>query len=632
MSGKVRPSRHLQGSRPRDRASLARAVARRRGPPPEDPRTAWVKDSGKRTPRGAVVWRAGNGPKPDPSYLTPADAADQLRMILAGAPRATTTGRGRGPTFAAVAMEWLEHGERKRGLKHSTLKDYRYLLRNHLVPAFGDRPLRAITRQEIERWHAGYERTRTAGQVLMVLGAILRYARRRELIAANPIDGVERHPVRYSGDYDMYSREEIDAIVRCAADDQDAAIILAAALTGLRRGELLALRWRDIDFAGQAIRVRGNLSYGQIVTPKSGKVRVVPMVDEVAVCLARLAGRFTRCATSSAPWPRTRPRSSRYRRGWATPTSRRPPATSTTARNATMLHFSRTPSDRPSPRRPRRNPATGDAISGNRTRRRAAEAAAHGPHAGARARRSPGSRARRKAVPSHAASLHDVRSAAANDSILTRRPTRRPSPAPPRRSSHPPPSFCSSLGRFASTACIPLALALAMRLPTPPTHPLSPRHRYSARRLAAPSAALISPSTACSFVCALLLPTSRSPPLSFSLNSASQSTPSSTNSRRPACRPATGRHAPAGRGCARRSPGRGHRGRFGAIAGLTRLFARPAHFSCSSKAAVAAGARTLGRWRAGGPQEDRALLAHGTVWMSPYQGDRYFEYGVLDRA
>jgi hypothetical protein len=50
----------------------------------------------------------------------------------------------------------------------------------------------------------------------MVLGAILRYAQRRELIAANPIDGVERHPVRYSGDYDICSREEIDAIDRHA--------------------------------------------------------------------------------------------------------------------------------------------------------------------------------------------------------------------------------------------------------------------------------------------------------------------------------------------------------------------------------------------------------------------------------
>ena len=54
--------------------------------------------------------------------------------------------------------------------------------------------------------------------------------------------------------------------------EQDAAVYLTAAVTGLRRGELVALCWRDVDFPGQAIRVRANYSYGQLVTPKSGKV------------------------------------------------------------------------------------------------------------------------------------------------------------------------------------------------------------------------------------------------------------------------------------------------------------------------------------------------------------------------
>jgi integrase len=208
----------------------------------------------------------------------------------------------------------------------------------------------------------------------MVLGAILRFAQRRKLITTNPIDGVERHPVRYSGDYDIYSREEIDAIVRHAADDQDAAIYLTAALTGLRCGELMALRWRDIDFAGQAVRVRGNLSYGEIVTPKSGKVRVVPVVDEVAQRLARLADRALmtgdedpvfasplgghldasalrrrfidatrRAGLRTLPFHSlrhffgsmavTRPRLSRSRVGWVTPTYRPRRATCTTALN-----------------------------------------------------------------------------------------------------------------------------------------------------------------------------------------------------------------------------------------------------------------------------------------------------------
>ena len=173
----------------------------------------------------------------------------------------------------------------------AALRDYRYTLNTHLLPAFGDREISAITRRDIERWHAGYPRSRTAEKVLVVLGAIMRHAQRRDLIVANPVEKVERHPVRYSGDYDIYSREEVDALVKAAADHQDAAIFLTAALTGLRRGEVLALRWRDVDFPGQAIRVRANLSYGELVTPKSGKVRVVPMVDEVAQRLARRGAR-----------------------------------------------------------------------------------------------------------------------------------------------------------------------------------------------------------------------------------------------------------------------------------------------------------------------------------------------------
>ena len=81
------------------------------------------------------------------------------------------------------------------------------------------------------------------------------------------------------------------ALVRAAGSEQDAAIYLTAAFTGLRRGELLALRWRDVDFAGQAIRVRSSYAGGQLTTPKSGKVRSVPMAPDVAAALAALGRR-----------------------------------------------------------------------------------------------------------------------------------------------------------------------------------------------------------------------------------------------------------------------------------------------------------------------------------------------------
>ena len=86
----------------------------------------------------------------------------------------------------------------------------------------------------------------------------------------------------------MLAPEEVWALVRAAASDLDGAIFLTAAFTGLRMGELLALRWRDVDFAGSVIRVRSSWAGGQLTTPKSGKVRSVPMAPDVASALARL--------------------------------------------------------------------------------------------------------------------------------------------------------------------------------------------------------------------------------------------------------------------------------------------------------------------------------------------------------
>jgi integrase len=90
---------------------------------------------------------------------------------------------------------------------------------------------------------------------------------------------------------DVFSPEEVHALVRAATSEQDAAIFVTAAFTGLRQGELVALRWRDVDFAGSYIRVTASYTNGELSTPKSGKVRSVPMAPEVAEALARLGQR-----------------------------------------------------------------------------------------------------------------------------------------------------------------------------------------------------------------------------------------------------------------------------------------------------------------------------------------------------
>jgi integrase len=271
---------------------------------------AWAQNSGKRTPRGAIIWHAADGPKPDESYLTPREAQAALRRLLeheAAARPSARTASGRPVTFADAAEAWLEHGEKKRNLKRSTLKDYRQALDAYLLPVPGDlvdggagrygrapfalTPLRDLRASAVKGWYDGLPYGRTAEKLLMVVRAILAHARSREWIEHDPTAAIERKPVRYSGDYDFYAREEIDALIAAAASEQDAAIYLTAAMTGLRRGELVALRWRDLDFAGQAIRVRANYSHGELVTPKSGKIRSVPMVPDLAQALTALRER-----------------------------------------------------------------------------------------------------------------------------------------------------------------------------------------------------------------------------------------------------------------------------------------------------------------------------------------------------
>jgi integrase len=152
----------------------------------------------------------------------------------------------------------------------------------------------------IERWRSNWLREhgapRTAGKLLTILHGILERAKRAYGLEANPAADVERLRLRYDpAAFDFYSPEEVHALARAAASEQDGAIFLTAAFSGLRRGELLALDWRDVDFDRRAIRVEGNYSHGQVVAPKSGNGRAVPLVPDVAVALARTGqrARFT---------------------------------------------------------------------------------------------------------------------------------------------------------------------------------------------------------------------------------------------------------------------------------------------------------------------------------------------------
>jgi integrase len=121
----------------------------------------------------------------------------------------------------------------------------------------------------------------------VVFHGVMERARKRYRLPSNPVADVEKPRTAPRTNIDVFSPEEIMALVRAADSEQDAAIYLTAAFTGLRQGELIALRWRDIDFPGCAIRVRASYTNGHLTTPKSGRARSVPMASLVGETLAR---------------------------------------------------------------------------------------------------------------------------------------------------------------------------------------------------------------------------------------------------------------------------------------------------------------------------------------------------------
>jgi len=122
---------------------------------------------------------------------------------------------------------------------------------------------------------------------------VFAFAVKRAITITNPVAAADR-PRTAGGDPDIryLDRAEVEALLRAVPDDvlgpTDRAIYLTATMTGLRQGELAALRWRDVDWPAGLVRVRRNYTRGEWGTPKSRRSsRAVPMADLLAAELDR---------------------------------------------------------------------------------------------------------------------------------------------------------------------------------------------------------------------------------------------------------------------------------------------------------------------------------------------------------
>lgn len=283
-------------------------------------------------------WRKRRGRCPedhlDEHAATIAAAAameSQITELLAEAHAAQRATDGQA-SVRELASQWLTWLAEVRGAKPSTVRDYEALLREpgtkfkngkgespgRIMKAFGDMRVDAVTTKDVSGFlrelDAAKFTPRNVNKYRQVLQAMFTYACRVDTfdLISNPVEKTDKRREPPLAALDYYEVEEVEALARAcedngrrttepvtederaarlAEDRQDADAFRVLFYTGIRVGELLTLRWTDVDLSARELLVRRNLSAGVETVPKGRRSRYVPLSDPALAALARLGTR-----------------------------------------------------------------------------------------------------------------------------------------------------------------------------------------------------------------------------------------------------------------------------------------------------------------------------------------------------
>ncbi|HUI31244.1 MAG TPA: site-specific integrase [Candidatus Acidoferrales bacterium] len=166
----------------------------------------------------------------------------------------------------------------KANLSKSTSEIYDFTIKS-LIRIIGDLPVNRVTHMLIEKYKV--ERIKevkaeTVNQAVRTIKAFFNILKRWKIIGENPCDGVKE--MRIQEKIPVYlTEDELKKLIDCINDKWLKEIVIFAAMTGARLGEVLNVMWDDLDFARKTVLIRSSAVYHI----KSGKVRVVPLNETV---------------------------------------------------------------------------------------------------------------------------------------------------------------------------------------------------------------------------------------------------------------------------------------------------------------------------------------------------------------
>lgn len=191
-------------------------------------------------------------------------------------------------TVAEYLDEWLDAHAVE--IKPKTLADYRHLIERHVKPNIGGLRLQAVRPGQITKLYrnlvtiGGRRGTGLSPRTVSYVHAVLRKAFGdavlvEQVIPSNPVERAKRPRRRPAEPGEVWTAAELRAFLKVAETHRLFAFFHLAAYTGARRGELLNLRWRDVDLDGTSVQIKGSASFiaGERIegTTKSGRSRVV---------------------------------------------------------------------------------------------------------------------------------------------------------------------------------------------------------------------------------------------------------------------------------------------------------------------------------------------------------------------
>lgn len=228
---------------------------------------------------------------------TKSDAQKALRELL----HAGDTGEHVAPdkmTLGQWVERWIASGApgrrgRKKPIGRRTLERYSELLRCHVVPTLGARPVQQIRATEIDALYTRLEKViapRTVHHVHTVLGACFTAAARKAFIGASPVERADAPSPGESDHGTALDEDQLRTLIEGFKGTFLFPIVAVAAFTGIRRNEILALRWSDLDVAGKTLRIERALEKSKsglaLKDPKTTRgTRTITIDDDLLALL-----------------------------------------------------------------------------------------------------------------------------------------------------------------------------------------------------------------------------------------------------------------------------------------------------------------------------------------------------------